>query len=169
MVIKDSNFESNIKFCATCGAQIHEKAEICPKCGIRCLDMENSLVQNSSNKSNKSVILAVFGVISGVLAGILLFVLSPLMDIVANNSDSMLISSFAGSLAVVCVLASVFGLIGIFLEGHDKKVAAFQYIVCGFFVLICGVFIIGLIPSIFFFVAGLLAYQDSKRVVDKNE
>lgn len=30
-------YESNTKFCSNCGAQIDEKAEICPKCGVRVL------------------------------------------------------------------------------------------------------------------------------------
>lgn len=165
MPIENSYLNENSKFCGTCGSEIHLKAEICPFCGVK---VKNGF-QNSSNKSNKTIILAVLGVITGILAGILLFVLSPIMGIVANNSDGTTISSFAGALASVCVLASIFGLIGIFLEGYNKKVAAFQYLACGFFVLIGGVFIIGLIPSIFFFVAGILAYQDGNKVVDYNE
>lgn len=27
--------QSGMKYCVTCGEQIHEKAEICPKCGVR--------------------------------------------------------------------------------------------------------------------------------------
>lgn len=30
----------DLKFCVDCGAQIHVRAEICPKCGIRQMEMD---------------------------------------------------------------------------------------------------------------------------------
>ena len=34
---KEVVYESNTKYCSNCGALIDEKAEICPKCGVRVL------------------------------------------------------------------------------------------------------------------------------------
>ncbi len=34
---KEVVYESNTKYCSNCGAQIDEKAEICPNCGVRVL------------------------------------------------------------------------------------------------------------------------------------
>lgn len=29
-----------MKYCQTCGAELHDSAEICPKCGVRCAVMK---------------------------------------------------------------------------------------------------------------------------------
>lgn len=167
MPIENSYLEGNTKFCSTCGSEIHEKAEICPFCGVRCVDVENKQVQNSSSNSRKSVALAIVGIVLGVIFGILLYLFMGSMSIV-SSSLSGTSADISGIIVFssVCVLSSLFGIVGIILEGYDKKIAAFQYIVCGVFVLIGGLLLFGVIPAIFFFVAGILAYQDSTKVVD---
>jgi len=62
------------------------------------------------------------------------------------------------------VLASCFGFIGLILERSSKKIASLEYVIVGIFVLFGGAFIFGVIPAIFFFVAGYLAYQDDKKI-----
>ncbi|MCL2312666.1 MAG: hypothetical protein FWC41_09330 [Firmicutes bacterium] len=70
------------------------------------------------------------------------------------------------------VIASLLGFAGIILEKHDKKIAAIQYLICGIFVLIGGLFIFGGIPAIFFIVAAYIAYQEGiqerKQVIEKE-
>lgn len=46
------------KFCVTCGAQIHAKAEICPKCGVR-----QPRATSSGGKSR--IMAALFGILLG--------------------------------------------------------------------------------------------------------
>lgn len=170
MPIENSYLNENSKFCGTCGSEIHKQADICPNCGVRCNNGFDNLVQGSYNKSRKSVALAIVGVVLGVIFGILLYLFMGSVSIISssvvgNSADISKIVAYS----LVCILASLLGIIGIILEGYDKKVAAYQYVVCGIFVLIGGMLFFGLIPSIFFFVAGILAYQDGNKVVDYNE
>jgi TM2 domain-containing membrane protein YozV len=45
------------KFCSNCGAEIDEKAEICPKCGVRAKQV---LAQKEMKSSGIAVILSFF-------------------------------------------------------------------------------------------------------------
>lgn len=46
------------KFCFTCGTKIHERAEICPACGVRQPDVSQSI--KLGDRDHKSRIAAVF-------------------------------------------------------------------------------------------------------------
>ena len=39
-----------MKYCQTCGEQIHEQAEFCPKCGVRCADAPKKTEQYLKGK-----------------------------------------------------------------------------------------------------------------------
>lgn len=47
----------NTKFCQSCGAEINEKAEICPKCGVR---VANSPIDNDKKSQIVAALLAIF-------------------------------------------------------------------------------------------------------------
>jgi len=54
---------ANEKFCSTCGAIILEKAEICPKCGVRqaVVSEKKTAVENASEKDwLTTLLLAIF-------------------------------------------------------------------------------------------------------------
>jgi len=61
-----SNLESpKLKYCVECGAKIREKAEICPKCGVRqplfSHQKEKNQQENSGRKSQMvAIILSIF-------------------------------------------------------------------------------------------------------------
>ena len=65
---------------------------------------------------------------------------------------------------IVAILANIFAFVGLILEKYNMKIAGLQYIICGFFILISGYIIIGLIPAIFLFVAGLLAIINKTKM-----
>lgn len=162
MSIENSYLNNNTKFCTTCGSEIHEKAEICPNCGVRA-----SNVQNVDNvKYSRKIGLVVSGSILGIIMGGLMYFLNILMSTAGPNPTyaaappSPILTNFA----IVMVLTSILALVGIWLEGQDKKAAAFQYIVCGLFTLISGVVIFGFIQAILFFVAGYQCFQDNKKL-----
>ena len=52
-----------MKYCQTCGAEIQDSAEICPKCGVRC-----AVQQSSADKSIRGKGL---GVVLGLFLGII--------------------------------------------------------------------------------------------------
>lgn len=41
------------KFCSDCGSTIKAKAEICPKCGVRQVAQQGSLISTAPNGKNK--------------------------------------------------------------------------------------------------------------------
>lgn len=45
----NQEFLGNAKFCSTCGAKIPEKAEICPKCGVRQKSSISSIINTASD------------------------------------------------------------------------------------------------------------------------
>lgn len=49
------------KFCTTCGQQIHEKAEICPHCGVRQPVMPGSTTASGKNKIVAGILAILFG------------------------------------------------------------------------------------------------------------
>lgn len=47
-----TNANGPVKYCSTCGAQLHIQAEICPKCGVRQMPPPNA-PQPPPGKSDK--------------------------------------------------------------------------------------------------------------------
>lgn len=158
----DSYLEGNTKFCMTCGTKIHEKAEICPHCGVRCADVENIKVKKNTNKSRKSITLAIVGMILGIIFSFICYFFYVFISaFTGSNSNIPLIFLGFG------FLTSIFIVLGIILEKYDLKIASVQYVICGIFLLITGHFYFGLIPAICLFIAGILAFQNRQN--DKNE
>jgi TM2 domain-containing membrane protein YozV len=50
----------NTKFCSSCGAQINEKAEICPKCGVRVAPVPSAALTRDPKSRGVAVLLALF-------------------------------------------------------------------------------------------------------------
>ena len=42
-----------MKYCQTCGAELHDSAEICPKCGVRCALVQPTYEPVQENKAVK--------------------------------------------------------------------------------------------------------------------
>jgi len=167
MTTDNSHLNENTKFCTTCGSEIHKKAVICPNCGCQC----STTIQDTDNvKYSRKIGLVVPGSILGIIMGALMYFLNIFMSTEGPNPTyaAAAPSSSLTGFAVVMVLANIFALLGIWLEGHDKKAASFQYLVCGFFVLISGVIIFGFIPAILFFVASYQCFQDNKKLNDSG-
>ena len=160
MTKDDLYLEGNTKFCVTCGSKIHEKAEICPYCGVRCVDMENNKTKNT-NRLHNSTTLAIIGIILGITSSFIGYSLIGFMYAFTGSSLNLPLT-FLG----FGFLTSILVVLGIILEKYDMKIASAQYIVCGLFLLITGYFIIGLIPAICLFVAGIFAFQN--RVKDET-
>lgn len=161
MPIEDSYLNESSKFCVTCGSKIHEKAEICPNCGVPCADMENNKVKKSSNNySRKSAKLAVVGIILGIVFSFIGYFFVGLAFALGGSSLNIPLT-FLG----LGILTSILAILGIILEKYNMKIAATQYIICGVFLLISGYLIIGLIPAIFLIVAGIFAFQNRPDLV----
>jgi len=161
MTTDDSYLQGKTKYCVTCGSKIHEKAEICPQCGVRCSDMQNSEVKKNTNKFRNSTTLAIVGLILGIVFSFIGYFFSGVGAALSGSSLNLPLT-FLG----VGVLASILVVLGIVLEKYDMKIASAQYIICGLFILITGYFIIGLIPAICLFVAGVFAFQNRQK--DEN-
>ncbi|MBO7718687.1 MAG: hypothetical protein J6S29_00890 [Methanosphaera sp.] len=63
----------------------------------------------------------------------------------------------------ITLVSSILGLAGIWLFNKDYKIAAVQYIVCGFGVLI-GTSLFGLLGFIFYLIAGIVAFVEKDKV-----
>lgn len=50
------------KFCTTCGKQIHEKAEICPNCGVRQPGMASASGRNKMTAGLLAIFLGGLGI-----------------------------------------------------------------------------------------------------------
>lgn len=50
------------KFCTTCGKQIHEKAEICPHCGVRQPGMASASGRNKMTAALLAIFLGGLGI-----------------------------------------------------------------------------------------------------------
>jgi TM2 domain-containing membrane protein YozV len=53
--------QANQKFCTTCGKPIHEKAEICPHCGVR----QPMMAAGSDSKGRNKLTAGLLGIILG--------------------------------------------------------------------------------------------------------
>ncbi|MBZ9570560.1 hypothetical protein KQY27_03245 [Methanobrevibacter sp. TMH8] len=156
MTTDDYLNESNTKFCVTCGSKIHEKAEICPNCGVRCADIESNEAKKSSNNYfHKSAKLAVVGIILGIFFSFIGYFFVGFMYAFSGSSLNVPLTFLGFGL-----LTSVFAVFGIVIEKYNMKIAATQYIICAIFLLITGYLIIGLIPAICLIIAGILAFQN---------
>lgn len=61
-----------MKYCQTCGSEINDLAEICPKCGVRCAIKQDTTQQVSSDKPIKGTGLGVvFGLFLGLIGALL--------------------------------------------------------------------------------------------------
>ena len=56
-MIEEMNVKTGVKFCRDCGAKILENAEICPKCGVRQISIED--LREKEGISSKSRLVAV--------------------------------------------------------------------------------------------------------------
>lgn len=102
-----------------------------------------------------SSILAILGIIFGVIGAIMAFSFSVLGSDLVINSSIAFVSSF---LAIV----------GIWIAGKDDLIAGVTYIICGISVLI-GISLLGVIPLILFVIAGALAIRDGRKARSEGE
>jgi len=133
MPIKDSYLNGNTKFCMTCGSEIHEKAEICPKCGVRCPDIhtkEDSYVNINSKSINLTSVFTVLGAISGIAIGLMAIYIT--LHISNVNESSNLIKTPILSLYFLIILiffSSLSGILGIWISSKNSKLAILEYII----------------------------------------
>ena len=102
-----------------------------------------------------SSILGILGIVFGLLGAIFVLFFSALV-------------ASAGVNAVVGILASLLGIVAIWLSNKDSKIAAVQYIIVGFGVLIAIGFF-GVLGFIFFIIAAILVFRDKKVAVPIRE
>ena len=57
-----------MKYCQTCGAELHDLAEICPKCGVRCAVMQPT---NEPVQENKAIKGKGLGIVLGFFLGLI--------------------------------------------------------------------------------------------------
>lgn len=61
-----------MKYCQTCGAEINDLAEICPKCGVRCVPNVQGKPESSEDKPIKGTGLGfVLGFFLGLIGALL--------------------------------------------------------------------------------------------------
>lgn len=133
MTTDDSYLDGNTKFCSTCGSKIHEKAEICPNCGVRVADMENNSFVNINNSNiNLASVFTILGTISGViLALILIFIVFHLFNL---SKTSELIDYTTQILPMYFLITLTFfsslsGILGKWLSSKNSKLAILEYII----------------------------------------
>ncbi len=75
------------------------------------------------------------------------------------------LSEFSADLAVygsITLIASILGLVGIFLFDKDYKVAIVQYVVCGMSIFV-GASLVGILGCLFYMIAAVLAYIEREK------
>ncbi|MEA4957995.1 hypothetical protein SDC9_21211 [bioreactor metagenome] len=124
MPFDGSNFQSNTKFCTTCGAQIHEKAEICPHCGVRC-EINDNNIQVNSGGVNLVLFFSSIGAISGIIMALMYFYIIYLYSLngYIPNSISMYLTLF------LMFFSSLSGFLGYWLSLKDVELSILEYII----------------------------------------
>lgn len=157
MTVKDSYLEGNTKFCATCGAQIHEKAEICPYCGVRCSDVQYNV--EFHKKNNYGSIFAIFGIISGLGVALIIYYLNVFANSLSTNLNGVSHQIPIFTLALI-IFSSLCGVLGIWLSSKDTELAVLEYLIAIVGMIIGTLSILGIVPITFFILAAFLEYKN---------
>ena len=102
-----------------------------------------------------SSILGILGIVFGLLGGLAALFLSAFVPAVATNAG-------------IAIMASLLGIIAIWLTEQDSKIAAVEYIIAGLGLLI-GVSMFGVLGFILFIIAAILVFKDKKVAVPTKE
>lgn len=102
-------------------------------------------------KIKSSTILGILGIIFGFLGGMFALFLGVF-------STSILINAF------IAIISSLMGILAIWLSDKDATIAAVEYLIAGFGVLI-GVSFFGVLGFIFFIIAAILCFKDRNFAV----
>jgi len=111
----------------------------------------------------KSGVYAIIGILTGVTLCSIGFALIGVIAVISISLGGESSGNSSLTFLGIGVLASLLGSLGIVLERYDKKIAALQYVICGIFVFTGGLLVFGVLPAIFFFLAGYGVYKDEKE------
>lgn len=130
MPIENSYLNGNSKFCSTCGSKIHKQAELCPRCGVRCADMENNVKFTgniNSGNINLTSVFTILGTISGIAIGLLMLIIVFTYN---NNTFNPVISlnNIFVTFSIVLIFFSSFsGILGLWISSKNIKFAILEY------------------------------------------
>ena len=128
------------KFCEKCGTENSKDADFCSSCGY---NFGNPANNSSENPRTLELVLGILGAVFGFLGGLFAIMFS------AFGEDLLI-------LGISAFLASIVGLVGAIYLKPNVKYGGIILIIAAIWVLI-SISAFGLIPCIFFGIAGILA------------
>lgn len=153
----ENNFKAKgNKFCSKCGEELGKKDVFCPSCGNKIQkDTEQKVLIGKSNFGTISLVLGIIGVILGFIGAI----------------RALMFISFSAELIVnagIALVASLLGLVAIWLSNKDYRIAFAEYLIAAAG-LIIGIYLIGILGAIFFIIAAIFLFIDKRSHVNGVE
>lgn len=141
-------------YCSKCGRELEKEDVFCPNCGNKIQQStEKNLSIGRSNFGNISLVLGVIGIIVGIIGAI----------------GALMFSTFSAGLIInasIALVASLLGIVAIWLSNKDYKIAFAEYLIAASGLLI-GIYLVGILGAVFFIMAAIFLFIDKRNSVNE--
>ena len=143
-------------YCPHCGEKLENEAVFCSACGMKIQkDLKKKSVIGILPFKTISLVFSVMGIVLGII--------SVLIALMFNFLSAELIIN-----AGVALVASLIGVVAIWLSNKDYRVAFIEYLIAAMGLLVT-FYLIGIIGAIFFIIAAILLLIDKRNIFNEVE